>query len=188
MTDGTTSAASHETSRRSRGEIDATGEAALGFLMGDHVDVDLFRVLDHRCADSLVEDPGPPRPPRSADHELRRVHLAGEVQQCGGHVVADNRVHRRTQTGGEFTDLAHLRCGDTGQPVAAHHVHDHQLGAGLRRDPEGAPHQRLRFGTTGDSHYYPLAGLPGGGDLVIFAVFVQRRVDLVGEPQQREFT
>ena len=76
------------------GRADDQDEPRLGLLVGDHVDVDLAGLLHDRRADALVEDAGPPRPPRRADHQLGGVHLAGEVQQRGGHVVADDGVQR----------------------------------------------------------------------------------------------
>ena len=87
---------------------------------------------------------------------------------------------------GQLAHLAHLRRGDARQAVAAHDVHDHQLGAGLRCDARCPAHQGFRLGAAGDRDDDALAGLPGVGDLVVFAVLLQRRVDLVGQPQQGE--
>ena len=42
-------------------------------------------------------------------------------------------------------------------------------------------------GTASDGNDDAFARLPGVGDLVLFAIFLQRRVDLVGQPQQRKF-
>ena len=144
-------------------------------------------LLHDRGADALVEDAGPPRPPRRADHQLGGVHLAGEIQQRAWHVVADHGVHGGAEAGGQLAHLAHLRCGDARQPVAANDVHDHQLGAGLRRDARCPAHQGLRLRSTGDGDDDAFARLPGVGDLVLGAVLLQRRVDLVGQPQQRQF-
>ena len=79
-------------------------------------------------------------------------------------------------------------CGSrhAGQPVAADDVHHHQFGARLRRDARCPAHQRLRLRPAGDRDDDALAGLPGGGDLVLLAVLRQGGVDLVGQPQQRE--
>ena len=65
-------------------------------------------------------------------------------------------------------------------------MHDHQLGARLRRDARCPAHQRLRLRSAGDGDDDAFARFPGVGDLVVVAVLLQRRVDLVGEPQQRQ--
>ncbi len=160
---------------------------ALGLGVGHHVHVDLPRLLDHRCADALVEDSRPPRPPGRADHQLGGVLVAGEIQQRGWHVVADHGVQGGAEADGQLAHLAHLRRGDAGQPVAANDMHHHQFGAGLRCDARCPAHQRFRLCAAGDRDDDPLARLPGVGDLVLFAVLLQRGVDLVGQPQQREF-
>ena len=151
------------------------------------MDVDLPRLLDHRRADALVEDARPPRPSRGADHQLGGVHLAGEIQQGAWHVVADHGVHGGTEADGQLAHLAHLRCGDARKPVAANDMHNHQFGAGLRRDAGCPAHQGFRLRTTGDRDDDAFARLPGVGDLVVGAILVERGVDLVGEPEQRNF-
>ena len=80
MTDGTMKAASQDATRRSRGESDAESEAAFGFLVGDHVHVDLAGPLHDPRADALLEDARPPGSSRGADHQLGGVDLAGEIQ------------------------------------------------------------------------------------------------------------
>ena len=80
MTDGTMTAASHDATRRSRGESDANPKAAFGFLVGDHVHVDLAGPLDDRRADTLLEDARPPGPAGGADHQLGGVDLTGEIE------------------------------------------------------------------------------------------------------------
>ena len=66
-------------------------------------------------------------------------------------------------------------------------MHHHELRAGLRRDTRCPAYQRFRLRSTGDRDDYPFASLPGVGDLFVGAVFRQRGVDLIGEPQQRDF-
>ena len=152
--------------------------------MGHHVHVDLPGVLHDRRADSLVEDPRPARPARRTDHQLGGIHLTGEVQQRFWQVITDYRVYGGAEAGGQLPNLAHLWCGNPGEAVAAHHVHDHQLGAGLRRDAGCPAHQGLGLGPAGDRDDHAFAGLPGGRYLVVGAVLRQGGVDLVGEPQQ----
>ena len=103
------------------------------------------------------------------------------------HVVADHGVQGGAQAGGQLAHLAHLRRRDPGQSVAANDVHHHQFGAGLRRDARCPPHQRLRLRAAGDRDDDAFARLPGVGDLLVGAVLLERRIDLVGQPQQREF-
>ncbi len=170
-----------------RREPATTRSPALGLVVGDHVDVDLAGLLHDRRADALVEDARPPRPSGGADHQLGGVHLAGEIQQRGGHVVADHGVQGGAEADGQLAHLAHLRRGHAGQAVAADDVDHHQLGAGLRRDPRCPAHQGFRLRPAGDGDDDALARLPGVGDLVLCAVLRQRGVDLVGQPEQRQF-
>ena len=69
-----------------------------------------------------------------------------------------------------------------------HDVDDHQLGAGFRRYPEGAPHKGFRLRPACDGDDDAFAGLPRVGDVLVGAVLGERRVDLVGEPEQRQLT
>ena len=117
--------------------------ATAGLLMGDHVHVDLARVLHDRGTDALVEDAGPPGPSRRADHQLGGVLVAGEIQQGAWYVVADHRVQRGAEAQGEFPNLAHLRCGDARKSIPAHDVHDHQFRTRLRRNAGCPAHQGL---------------------------------------------
>ena len=55
-------------------------EPALGFLVRDHVHVDLSGSLDDRLADALLEDARPPGAAGGADHQLGGVVLTGEIQ------------------------------------------------------------------------------------------------------------
>ena len=74
---------------------------------------------------------------------------------------------------------------DAGQPVAAGDVHGQQVAArGPGRDAGRAADQRLALGAAGERDDDPLAGLPGRGDAVLFAVALQPLVDAVGQPEQ----
>ena len=132
--------------------------------MRDHVHVDRARELYHRRPDPLVEQPGRPRAPRRAQHELGRVDATGEVEQRIRHVVADHGVEGRTEILGELAVLAHLGGPETGEPVPAQHVQREQFGACPHGDPAGAPDDRLAFRPAGDGHDNPLPRLPGVGD------------------------
>ena len=54
------------------------------------------------------------------------------------------------------------------------------------RDPRGAPDEGLAFGSAGEGDDDPFAGFPRPGDFVLGAVILQRFVDLVRGPQQRQ--
>ena len=77
---------------------------------------------------------------------------------------------------------------DAGQPVALDDMDHLEVRAGPGRDPRGAAHQGLGLGAAGDADDHPFTGLPGVGDVLVGAVFGQRGVDLVGQPQQRQLS
>jgi hypothetical protein len=67
-------------------------------------------------------------------------------------------------------------------------VHREQLAAGSTRgDARPALQQRVALRAAGEGDDDALARLPRPADAVLLAVALQRAVDLVGEPQQREF-
>ena len=80
------------------------------------------------------------------------------------------------------------RRRDTREAVAPNDMQHHQLGAGFRRDARCSAHQGFRLGAAGDRDDDALPRFPRVGDLVLFAVALQRRIDLVGQPQQRQFS
>ena len=102
-------------------------------------------------------------------------------------LVADDGVHGGSDAAGQLAHFAHFARGHPRQPVTADDVHHHQLRAGLRRDAGCSAHQGLRFRPTCDGDDDTFARLPGVGDLVLFTVLLKGRVDLVGEPEQRQF-
>ena len=73
-----------------------------------------------------------------------------------------------------------------GEAVVAAHVHAEQLAVRALRHARGAPDQRLGARRAGDRDEHALARLPRLGDAVAFAVVLERLVDAVGDPQQRE--
>ena len=160
---------------------------AMGLLVGDHVHVDRARLLDDRGADTFIEDSGPAGSPRGSDDELGGVVLPGEVEEGGGNIVSDHRVHGRADAVRQIPHLPHLWRGHPGEPVAAHKMDDHQFRTGLRGDPRGPANQRLGLGPTGHRDDHPLPSLPGCGDPVLGPVLHQGRIDLIGQPEQRQF-
>ncbi len=158
-----------------------------GLVVRHHVHVDLPGLLDDRCPDPLVEDPGPPRPPGRPDDELGGVDLAGEFEQRGRDVVADHAVQARADARGEPAHLPHLGGGHPFDAVAADHVHHHQFRARLAGDTARAPYEGFGFGTPGYGDDDAFACFPRVGDLVLGAVLGEGGVHLVRDPQQREF-
>ena len=76
--------------------------------------VDGTGVLHHPGADALDHRAGQPGPAGGAQHELGGVDAAGEVQQRGGHVVADHGVERRADV---FGQPAQPGSAPTGAPT-----------------------------------------------------------------------
>ena len=169
------------------GDSDDQRRPALGLLVGDHVDVDLAR----SAAPTAAPMPSSKMRAHRDRREVPRTSWVAFISRAKSSSAAgtsspDDGVHRGAEAGRQLAHLAHLRRGHAGQPVAAHDVHDHQLGARLRCDPRRPAHQRLRLRAAGDGDDDALAGLPGVGDVVVGAVLGERGVDLVGQPQQRE--
>ena len=66
-------------------------------------------------------------------------------------------------------------------------MHGEQVGAGVAGGDAGGPaDQGVAFGAAGQRDDDALAGLPGGGDVVVGAVAVELFVDLAGQPEQGE--
>lgn len=148
--------------------------------------VDGAGVPHHGRALALVEQPRHPRPPGRAQHELRRVDPAGEVEQRRRHVVADHGVERGTHLVRQLPVLPQVQRHERGQPVRVLDVHHQQLRARPRSDPAAAPDQRLALRPRRDRDDDPLTRLPRFGDPLLGAVPLQRHVHLVCHPQQRQ--
>jgi hypothetical protein len=171
---------------RERAGVHPRPPAAAGLGVADHVHVDRAGPLHDGGADARVEQAREPGPARGADDELGGVDAAGEVEQRGRHVVADDRVERGAEVLGEPADLGDRVRADAGEAVAAQDVQHEQLRPGPGGDPAGPAHECLGFGPAGHRDDHALACLPGLGDVLLGAVAPQRDVDLVGHPQQGE--
>ena len=90
------------------------------------------------------------------------------------------------ELGQETTELAEALRRRAGEPVGRPHVDAEQLTAGAHRHAGRAPQHVLAARRAGDRDDHPLAGLPGPGDAVQLAVLLERLVDPVGHPHQRE--
>ena len=157
----------------------------LGLRVGHHVDVDLARLLDRPRADALVEDACPPRPSR--DSHTSWVAFISLANREGGGTSSPTTVCRVAPR---------LEASSRTLPICGA-----DTPAGRRRARRGPPSVRrststrsgmpcapgLRLRAAGDRDHDSLAGLPGRGDLVVLAVLRERGIDLIGEPQQRDF-
>jgi len=99
--------------------------------VGDQVHVDGAGVRHRAGPDAGVEHPGQPGAPRGAQHQLGGVRAAGELEQRGGHVVADDGVQGGVDTLGELAQpdgrSGRTSQGAGGETVAAQHVHAQQI-------------------------------------------------------------
>ncbi len=163
--------------------------ASTDLLVGDHVDVDRSGQLGRGDADARTEHLREPATPAGAEHQLRRVLRAGEVEQRGRDVLADDVVitaakafHQRPLS----REGLWVRAGET---VGPGDVHGKQVGAlAAVSDPDGPADQGVPLGATGERDHHPFTGFPGTGDAVLRAVPVELLVHLVGYPQQCNLT
>ncbi len=161
--------------------------APLGDLVvGDDVHVQVGpAVAGHRGAHAGAEDVLPGLAARGAEHDLRGVGAAREVEQGGGDVVAHHVVEGAAEVLDEGAlDREFLGRGG-GQPVAAGDVDGEHLAAGpLLGEPRSPADQGAALGSAGQPDDDPLPGAPYRRDPVLAAVLGQVLVDPVGDPQQ----
>ena len=139
----------------------------------------------------LITEPAqqvrPARLAARAEHDLRRVLGAGELHQRAGDVGAGDLVVLAAEL---LEQLAVARSSASpvgaAQPVGRPHVHAEQLAAGARRHARRPPDHVVAAGRAGDRDDHALARLPRSGDAVRLAVLLERLVDPVGDPHQRE--
>ena len=150
----------------------------------DHVDVDRARVPDHAVDHGRTEQLSGTRPVAGAQHDLRHVLRAGEVEQRLRHAPADHFVERAPD---HLDELAgRLQRGDILGTRLGDHMDGEQLPAATRGHAGGATDQRFVLGATRDADQDPLTRLPRTLDPVVPHVVLERLVDAVGHPQQRE--
>lgn len=130
----------------------------------------------------------PRRQPGRADQDLGGVDPAGEVEHGLGGVVAGDGVELAAQFLGEPAQFGELAERRGGQAVGPGDVHRQQLPAGQPGGDPGTAAQQglaLRPAGQGDHHAFPRG--PVLGDAVLGPVALQPGVDLVGQPEQRQF-
>ena len=158
--------------------------------VGDQVDVDVAGLADGGGPDArAAEQRREPGSAAAAEHELGGVLRPGELQQGLGHVVADDLVVGAAEGLHQLPLRGEVGGAGAGEPVRAGDVHRQQVAAGGPGSDAGcAPDQRLALGAAGDRDDDPFPGLPGALDVVLGAVGLQRLVDLVRGPQQRQLS
>ncbi len=165
------------------------GEPATRRLVRHDVHVDVRGLADDRRADARPgEGGGEASAPAHAEHELARVDGAREVHERAGRVVADDLVVAPAERLDQLALMRQRRGVRGAQSVVARHVHGEQLSARRTRGDLRAPaDERLPLRAARQSDDHAFARGPGALDPVLGAVEVERAVDLVCEPQQREF-
>ena len=163
--------------------------AAAGVRVGDHVHVDSARVADSPRPDPRAGEHGEqPGPAAGADHQLRGVLGLREREERLGDVVADDLVVGAAERLHQLPLPGQVGRVGAGEPVGLGDVHGEQVAAGdPGGDPRRPPDQRVALGAAGERDDDPFPRLPGGGDVVLVPVALQSLVDLVGQPEQREF-
>ncbi len=162
--------------------------APAGELVGDHVDVDVLGGV-HRGLPvaGAGEEAGDTPAAAGAEDELGGVVGAGEGEQRGGDVVADDHVVAAAQALDELPLLGEGAGGGAGQAVAAGDVDGEQVPARRPvRDAGGASDQGLALGAAGEGDHDAFAGLPDPVDVVAGPVVAQALVDPPGHPEQGE--
>ena len=128
-------------------------------------------------------------PRAQANHQLRGIDRAGELQQRIRHVIALNHpplavegfgeLLQPPQSLGQISPERFVCAGDIN--------HQHLATCHAPGDACPAADQRLGNLIALYSHHHALAGGPVFLDLLVFAVLLQSLVDLVRQPQQTQF-
>ena len=140
-------------------------------------------VVDHRAARQLA----PARPAARAEHDLRRVQRPRRVDERLADVGADDLAVacRRARS-------TSLRCRSSSaaegaaSPSCGTHVHGDEVAFARCGHARGAADEPLAVGRARERDDDPLARLPRLVDAVPLPVVVERLVDAVGDPEQRE--
>ena len=143
--------------------------AAADLLVGDQVDVDRAGLARRWSSPTPGESElGEPAAAAGAEHELGGVDAAGEVEQRGRDVGADDLVVGAAEALDQGALPGQVGRVAAGQAVAAGDVDGEQVGAlGPGGDPGGAADQRVALGAAGQGDDDPFAGLPGRRDVVL---------------------
>ncbi len=148
------------------------------------VDVDRARVPDHAVDHGRTEQLPGTRAVAGSQHHLRDVLGPGEVEQRLRHVPPDHFVERPAHHLDELP--GRLERGELLRAFLGDHVHGEQLAAATGRDARRAADQRLILCSSRDTDDDPLPCLPRTLDLVVVHVVLQRLIDPVRDPQERQ--
>ena len=110
----------------------------------------------------------------------------GELHERSGRVGARDLVVLATELGQQPPLVVERAALRPAQPVGRPHVHADELAVRSRRHARRPPDHVVTTGRAGDRDDDAFARLPGTGDAVGLAVFLERLVDPVGEPHQGE--
>ena len=157
--------------------------------MVDHMHIDIAGFTDDGRADPRAgKRRGDASAAAGAENELSGVDGAGELHQRGGDVLADDLVVGAIEFLYERALFGKCRGVPGAESVLAGDVHGDQFSAGgAGRDARATSQQRLTFRAAGEGDDDAFAGFPGAVYAVVFTISLQRLVDFVREPDQREF-
>ena len=138
-------------------------------------------------ADPGGEQPGDPAPAAGPEHELGGFGAAGELEQRGRDVVAEDLVVTAAHALDEGALAGQLLGARSGQAVAAGDVDGEQVRVlGPGGDAGRAAQQRVALPSAAEGHHDAFPGLPRHRDVMVGAVAVELLVDLVGQPDERD--
>ena len=148
--------------------------------------VDPARRPQYVVDDRPPEEVRPARLATRAQHDLGRILRPGELHQRGSHVGARQLVVLTAQLGEQLPLLGQRLAGRGAQPIGRADPHTEQLTASAGGHPGGAADHVVAAGRAGDRDDGSLARFPTPGDPVGLAVVLERFVDPIGDPHQRE--
>ena len=129
---------------------------------------------------------GPTRSAARAEHQLRAVLGARELGERGRDIGRDHLVELAAEVGEERAVPLQVLGLRSGEAVGGRDVEAEELTVGTLGHARAAPDQRLGSRRAGDRDEHALARLPWLGDAVALAVLLERFVDSVGHPEQRQ--
>ena len=117
---------------------------------------------------------------------MRAVLGACELGECRGDVVGNGLVVLAAEVGQQLLVAREVLRTWSGEPVGGRDVEAEQFAVRALRHARRPADQRFGARCAGDRDEHALACLPRLGDAVPLAVVLERLVDAVGNPQERE--
>ncbi len=167
---------------------DARAAAAdLRPLVRDEVDVDVAGAVGDLGGDARAQDLLPPTAAAHPDDDLRRVDAAGVVEDRLGDVGARDVLELGAEVARQPAQARQGGRVGGGQTLGRLDVAGDEVATGRpRRDAGAAPEQRLAAGATRERDDDPFPSRPLVADALVGPVALERLVDAVGEPQERD--